>query len=197
MEVRKIALVLPLALGIAACRHTSSQSAKTAQGAETGTAAAAQGAYGTGAASTPSGNTGILTGRAADVSPSSLSIQTDAGTRETLSVVPETIITIDGREGHLSDITQGQDVRASYNDVQGKKVAVKLEANRTGSSSMGGSSSGMGSSPSGTAPGSSSTGTPSSDTSSGTPTGPDTSSGTPTGPDTSGTGTMNPPSTGR
>jgi hypothetical protein len=194
MDVRKVALALPLAFGIAACSHTGSQSAKTTH---PDAAAAAQGKYDTGATSTPSASMVILTGRAADVSTSSLSIQTDAGTRETLSVVPETIITIDGREGRLSDITQGQDVRASYNDVQGKKVAVKLEANRTGSSSMGGSSSGMGSSPSGTAPGSSSTGTPSSDTSSGTPTGPDTSSGTPTGPDTSGTGTMNPPSTGR
>jgi hypothetical protein len=122
-----------------------------------------------GSSSSTSGQ--VISGKATKVSTHSLSIQTDAGTRETLAVAPETIITVDGRDGRLSDITLGTDVRASYNELEGKKIAIKLDANRAGTG----------------------TGTSGSSTGTGTSTAPDTSgsssgTGTSTAPDTSGSG---------
>jgi hypothetical protein len=102
----------------------------------------------------------VLSGKVQKVSKRSLSIRSDQGERHTLVIVPETLITIDGQDGKVTDIKQGQEVRASYNELQGRNVAVKIEAGSsmggTGSSgSTSGSSSGMsGSSSSGSSQGS-------------------------------------------
>jgi hypothetical protein len=154
----------------------------------------------------------VLMGKVSKVSKKSLSIRSDQGERHTLVVVPETLITVDGQEGKISDIKQGQEIRASYNELQGRNVAVKIEAGESmGGSSSTGSSSGMSGSSSGTSsdsPGSTgsmsgssgTTGAPS-DTgaatsgSSGTGTTGSTSSGT-KGSETSGSSSGSTPETG-
>jgi hypothetical protein len=103
----------------------------------------------------------VLTGKVSKVSKKSLSIRSDQGERHTLVISPETLITVDGQDGKVTDIKQGHEVRASYNEMQGKKHAVKIEATKMGGTgSSGSSSSGMsGSSSSGSMSGSETGGT--------------------------------------
>jgi hypothetical protein len=105
------------------------------------------------ATETPSAH--VLTGRVTKASKSSLSIQTHGGKTQTLALAPETQITVDGQDAKASDIKAGQDVRASYNDVAGKHVALKVDAMKKGSSTgMGtGSSGSMETTPGGTSHG--------------------------------------------
>jgi hypothetical protein len=85
----------------------------------------------------------LISGRVAEVSADRLSITSDQGGNEDLQLVDQTVVQIDGRDAHASDLKQGQDVRASYNDVDGQRVAVKVEAAAPGSYGTGsGSTSG-------------------------------------------------------
>ncbi|WP_242346727.1 hypothetical protein [Anaeromyxobacter terrae] len=137
MQIRKMALALPLAFGVACSTSHANRTART-EGTAGSTATAQTGTYGTPGSSTAAGSSDIkghdsdkvLMGKVAEVSSSSLSIQSDMGDSRTLQVVPETIVTVDGREGHISDIQQGQEVRASFNEQDGKQVAVRVEAGR-------------------------------------------------------------------
>jgi hypothetical protein len=71
----------------------------------------------------------VVMGTVASVSSGSLSISSDTGgAARTLQVVPETIITVDGREGRIADIEEGEQIRASFNEQDGRNVAVKIEA---------------------------------------------------------------------
>ncbi|ABS28085.1 hypothetical protein [Anaeromyxobacter sp. Fw109-5] len=165
MDIRKMALALPLAFGIACSTSQSSRTARTEEPAPpAGTGATREGSPGaagsdaeggrvattpgrTGTTTTPDdgtlsgdrtmGGTSDLKGHASDrvlmgkvesVSGRSLSIQSDMGDSRTLEIVPETIITVDGREGSSADIREGQPIRASFNEQDGKQVAVKIEA---------------------------------------------------------------------
>jgi hypothetical protein len=159
MDIRKMTLTLPLALGIA-CATSDNRTAQTEPpAAPAGTEATREGSPGaagsdaeggrvatTSPGTTTSGDTTamagtsdlkghasdrVLMGKVESVSGRSLSIQSDMGDSRTLEIVPETIITVDGREGSSSDIREGQPIRASFNEQDGKQVAVKIEAGET------------------------------------------------------------------
>jgi hypothetical protein len=163
MDIRKMALALPLAFGIG-CATSDNRTAQTEPpAAPAGTGATREGSPGAagsdaegGRVATTPGATGtttpddgtlsgdrtmggtsdikahesdrVLMGKVESLSGRSLSIQSDMGDSRTLEIVPETIITVDGREGSSSDIREGQPIRASFNEQDGKQVAVKIEA---------------------------------------------------------------------
>jgi hypothetical protein len=45
-----------------------------------------------------------------------------------LEIVPETAITVEGREATQLELREGQPVHASFNDLDGKEVAVEIQA---------------------------------------------------------------------
>ncbi|WP_242341200.1 MULTISPECIES: hypothetical protein [unclassified Anaeromyxobacter] len=209
MQIRKMALALPFAFGIACSTSHANRTARTegttpATASETtarsGTQSDTYGTSGSATAQSPDikghDSDKVLMGKVASVSSNSVSIQSDMGDSRTLQVVPETIVTVDGRTGQISDIQQGQDVRASFNEQDGKQVAVKIEA----APMAGGTSGHMGGDMGGHMGGD--TSTPSSGTTSDTGAAtPGTGSGTgTTGSDTSGSsstpGTSTPSDTG-
>jgi hypothetical protein len=236
MNVRAIALALPLVVGVAACKTSStqgstgsttasstepsqsSQNQSTAGHPETGgnasasatvdpgaTSGSAQGSASAGtsgeASASTSGGTSAdmpagaysstttpkahsddrtVTGKVTRISEDSLAIDSDMGMEKTLQLVPQTSVTIDGQDAHRTDLKEGQEIRASFNTVDGEDIAVEIEAHQSGSM-QGGSTGTSGSTPSdlgtgsGTMQGGSSTGTSgSSTTGSGSSTTPDT-----------------------
>lgn len=248
MHIRAIALALPLVMGIAACKTSSTQSTRggetastseprsdqdrtassgtyggtdtssSAPGSATSTgtpgiggdataSGTAGGAYGTG---TTSGTAAaeeelkghasdeILSGRVTMVSSREIAIESAQGEKKTLQVVPETVVTIDGRDARPSELQEGQEVRASFNTVEGRDVAVQIKAGHDMGSPgrmHGGSTGTMGPGSTGTMQGGSSTGTGSTGTMDPGSTG--TSDPGSTGArDPGSTGTMDPGSTG-
>ncbi len=168
MQLRKIALALPLVLGVGFTQSGSapgSQPGDTTGASPSGSGSSGSSTYGTGAAGSTSGSgtssgdmgggttgstgsegamgstgtstsreTGhVLTGRVTKVSKDSLSIKTHGGQTQTLSLAPETMVTVDGQEASASDIKKGQDVRASYSNLSGQHVATKIDAMKQGS----------------------------------------------------------------
>lgn len=73
----------------------------------------------------------VMMGTVSSVSSETLSIASDMGAARTLHVVPETIITVDGRDGGIADIKEGEQIRASFNEQDGRQIAVKIEAGPT------------------------------------------------------------------
>jgi Cu/Ag efflux protein CusF len=215
MYVRAIALALPIVLGIAACKTSSTQtregqtataepsqtsqdqatasstppqtetgagtvttpgdtgtvttpgdtgtSAGTASGTvttpgDTGTSGSAQGGVsgeGTASGATPGmGDTGsttsggmhgemhggtaaaekahsddqVVTGKVTKVSSRSIAIKSEMGEEKTLELVPQTSVKVDGQDASHADLKEGQEVRASFNQVEGRDVAVEIEA---------------------------------------------------------------------
>lgn len=105
----------------------------------------------------------VVSGKIAKLTHRQLVIQTDAGERKSLSIVPQTEFQVDGKDAHRADLKEGQDVRASFSQVDGKDVAVKVRAGHgLGSSGSWGSGSSSGSSSygPGSASGSGSTASP-------------------------------------
>ena len=83
----------------------------------------------------------VLVGTVASVSSGSLSIAPDlGGAARTLLIVPETLITVEGRDARLGEIKEGEQVRASFNEQQGRQVAVKIEAGTSGTGDTSGTS---------------------------------------------------------
>lgn len=180
MQVRYIALALPLALGLACKTSSSPRSTRTAESGQTSQAtrsdAQAQNVPktatdpsstspaeptmsgttpGAAAATPPLMEPGasessdvkahsddqVVSGRIAKVTRRAIAIESDTGERKTLALVPETWITVDGQDAKRTDLQQGQDVRASFNEVNGREIAVMISAGETaadrgGSSSM-------------------------------------------------------------
>jgi hypothetical protein len=74
----------------------------------------------------------MISGRVTGAEGSQLRIQPEGRSEETLLVDPaQTAIAIDGREGTLNELTPGTEVRAAYEESQGTKKAVTVQA-RTG-----------------------------------------------------------------
>lgn len=117
----------------------------------------------------------MIMGTVKKVSQKSIDIQDASGQSKTLQLVPETLI--EGTTGGAAQLTEGQQVRASYNRQGGKDTAVRIEAIGAGSTGTGTS----------TDPGSSGTGTMGEPADPGTSTTPGT--GTSTTPDPSGSTT--------
>jgi hypothetical protein len=134
MNVRAMGVAAALVL-LAACRTSS-----TAQAPASGTQEPRA------TAGTPSGAAGqdplmepgpeikghasdqVVSGEILEVTGSSLTIDAQAGAARVLEVAPETSITVDGQEATLGDLEEGQPVRASFNEVAGRNVAVQIEA---------------------------------------------------------------------
>jgi hypothetical protein len=137
MNVRAIALTIPLALGIA-CTHTGQTGAASRPSSSEGQQASGGAAGGAPLAQDPimrpgpsiqgHGDDQIVVGEIADATGSSLTIQTPQGEKRTLQIVPETMIELDGQDASSDDLTEGQPVRASYEVVEGQEVAVKIRA---------------------------------------------------------------------
>lgn len=70
----------------------------------------------------------VVTGKIAKVSRRSISIAADTGEEKTLQLAPETTVVIDGQEAQRSQLQEGQEVRASFNQVYGRDVAVEVHA---------------------------------------------------------------------
>jgi hypothetical protein len=70
----------------------------------------------------------VVSGKIARVLRRSVVIVSDSGDQSSLLIVPETTIEVDGRDAHRSDLQEGQDVRASFDEVNGRNVAVRIRA---------------------------------------------------------------------
>jgi hypothetical protein len=182
--MRKLAIVLALAAG---CASTESQSRGTSGG--TSAADTSEGSQTTAGTQRGTGQDPLMepgpavkghaedrtvSGQVSQVSGSSLVVQSDLGDSRTLQIAPETAISVDGLDASRSDLREGQSVRASYSNVEGRDVAVEIHAASSGA-----------------APGSGAAGSTSPGTSTGTSpsTSPDTSTGTGSSSPDSSTGT--------
>lgn len=76
----------------------------------------------------------IVSGQIREASESSVTISSQAGDRRILEIAPETTITVDGMEAGGADLEEGRAVRASYNEVDGRQVAVRIEVGEDASS---------------------------------------------------------------
>lgn len=151
MRIHAFVLGVPAAIGLACSTPGSSSSARTSSQPTTDAAASApastnpgmraeQDASMRGSSSDLKGHASdqVISGRVAQSDGRTLVIQSTDGTQHSLGVVDETTVTIDGRDGHVADLAPGQDVRASYNEVEGRDIAVKIEAmGATGTGSSG------------------------------------------------------------
>lgn len=141
MNVRIIGMAAALVVA-AACKTSGSQSrGGTAQAPPAGqgpaTASDAQGGAGGQAGQDPLMEPGpevkahasdqIVAGEIGEVSPTAVTIQTDQGDTKKLDLADETSITVDGEDATAAELQEGQQVRASFNEVDGREVAVKLE----------------------------------------------------------------------
>jgi hypothetical protein len=138
MKIRVLTLALPvLALGLACSTSKSSKTASTAGTPEAGAATASSASTSTSAHAADQ----IVAGRVVEVSGQSLTIdssQSGGPPTMLLMIVPETKFTVDGHAAQASDLTPGQDVRASYNQTGGRPTAVKIEAGQGMSSAPAG-----------------------------------------------------------
>jgi hypothetical protein len=141
MNVRAIASAAALVLA-AACTTTGSQSRGTEGSAQAPDAAPPQApatASGAAAGQDPLMRPGpevkahasddVVAGEIGAVTATSVTIDGAPGTR-VLEIAPETSITVDGEEATLADLEEGQPVRASFSEVQGRDVAVEIEVER-------------------------------------------------------------------
>ncbi len=199
MRVRVIALAVPLAVGVGmGCSTSRSQargsgsepsasssapssdtSSTTAQGSTA--SSGAQGSQGArdplmkpGPAIKAHASDDIVSGEIGDVSSDQVSIQSAQGETKTLEIVPQTSITLNGRDATYAELEEGQQVRASFNQVEGRDVAVEIQIGAAPSDAASGAAQGTGStesgSPGASSPDSSSTPGGSSDTSGSTDT---------------------------
>jgi hypothetical protein len=138
MNVRNIGVAVAVLLATA-CRTSGSQ-------AHDGrTSSADRGQHGEATASRP-GDDPLMTpaapgeavkGHASDhvvsgsidrLSAQGVSILSDRGELLQLEIVPETAISVEGRDATHLELREGQPVRASYNEVEGRDVAVEIHA---------------------------------------------------------------------
>ncbi len=138
MRIRSLYMALPAVAGLA-CSTTGSGD-RTARGggepspptAGTTTTTEPRGGMSTSGEGDIKGHDSdqVITGRIADASAGSLVIESDKGERHTLAVVDQTTVMVDGSDSSASALMAGQDVRASFNEQDGRNVAVKVEAMR-------------------------------------------------------------------
>lgn len=68
-----------------------------------------------------------VTGTVSKFAKRSISIKSEQGEAKTLKIVPQTVVTMNGKTAKPSQIKQGQQVRASYNEQDGQDVAVTID----------------------------------------------------------------------
>jgi hypothetical protein len=87
-------------------------------------------------ASAGAGNTGAhegdqhVMGKVSKVSKDEISIKSRSGAAKTLKINPDTAVSINGKDAKPTQLKQGQMVRASYENVGGDDVAVKIEVGK-------------------------------------------------------------------
>lgn len=134
MHVRSIALVFPLALGVAGWTSSTQTTGGTSSGAsESGSAGSA--------ADSPMSRPGpsvkghaedqVIDGRISRISGAEISVKSDEGETQVLEIAPETMIRVKGEEATRADLEEGQPVRASFSEVEGRNVAVEVRADET------------------------------------------------------------------
>lgn len=130
MHVRSIALAVPLVLGMA-CTSTRSQSDRTAS-ASTPAPSASQPTRDPMVVPGPEikghSEDQIVSGTISSVSGDSLSIQSDRGETKQLHIAPETAVKVDGQDASHASLQEGQPVRASFSELEGREVAVEIRA---------------------------------------------------------------------
>lgn len=153
MNVRALGLAVSLVLGMAACMTSRSQtrpsgSTETASSGEQGSATASS-AAGSQTAGSQGGSAGaldplmqpgpaikghasdqVVSGEVGEVSEDSVAIRSSRGDTKVLEIVPETSIMIEGMEGSSEFIEEGEPVRASFNELEGRDVAVEIQVGR-------------------------------------------------------------------
>lgn len=72
----------------------------------------------------------MLNGKLSKVSKDEISITAKGGEAKTLKIKPETVVTINGKDAKPTQLKKGQSVRASYENVSGDDVAVKIEVGK-------------------------------------------------------------------
>ncbi len=91
-------------------------------------------AYGTpatgsaGSAAPAAGANQVVTGKVGSVSSGALTINANDGTQQTLDLAPETTIRVNGQDARYTDLAEGLPVRASFNSVGDRNVAVDVRA---------------------------------------------------------------------
>jgi hypothetical protein len=70
----------------------------------------------------------VVSGAIDRVSAQGVAIVSDRGEVVAIEIVPETSIIVDGRDATHLELKEGQPVRASFNDVEGKEIAVEIQA---------------------------------------------------------------------
>jgi hypothetical protein len=133
MHARSIALAVPLVLGMA-CTSTRSQSDRTASATPAPTASEPTAASPRDPLSVPGpaikghAEDQVVSGTISSVSGDSLSIRSAVGETKQLQIAPETAVKVDGRDASHASLQEGQPVRASFSEVEGREVAVEIRA---------------------------------------------------------------------
>lgn len=130
MRIRELALALPLVMGIAACKTSSTQGSTTASAGQPATAAP-------GSVTAAHSDDEVVTGKISRLTPQSVTIATTDGTDKTLQLVPETSIKLDGHDTDKTALEEGLPVRASFSNVQDREVAVEVHAVTTATADQG------------------------------------------------------------
>ena len=73
-----------------------------------------------------------VTGKVAKLGKRSISIEASGGEAKTLKIVPQTVVTMNGKTAKTSQIKPGQQVRASFNQQGGQDVAVTIDVSGAG-----------------------------------------------------------------
>lgn len=68
----------------------------------------------------------LVSGKLSRVTRRTVVIDADTGDQRTLYLAPETSFVIDGQDARRTDLQQGQDVRASFSNVEGRDIAVEI-----------------------------------------------------------------------
>jgi hypothetical protein len=74
-------------------------------------------------------NDKIVSGRLSAISGDEITIRSRAGEQK-LKIVPQTALTLDGRDAQRSELKEGLPVRASFLEHGGAQIAVRIEAGR-------------------------------------------------------------------
>jgi Cu/Ag efflux protein CusF len=113
----------------------STSDMSTGSSGSTGTMQGSSGAMGSTSGEDMKGHQSdqVLSGRVQQVSDRSITIASQDGQQKELRLSDATLVTVDGRDAKPSEIQEGQQVRASFNQVDGQDVAVKIVAGAAGS----------------------------------------------------------------
>ncbi len=109
---------------------SGSPSGSSSQGASGSSDQAQQGASaGAGNVGAHEGDQHVM-GKISKISSDEISIKPRSGEAKTLKINPDTTVSINGKDAKPSQLKQGQMVRASYENVSGDDVAVKIESGK-------------------------------------------------------------------